>query len=256
MTIHMLPSAACVAANCTSDAFIDEPVSICRQHALMLSRNVSDRLHANALAASESSDMDLNRATTAPDDVWTKSSHQPIVYFMVNGDRVKIGVSTNITARVSALCLRRSNVAMLLVGGYEMEAALHAHFAADRIGQSEWFYLSRSIQDYMQKRLDTDRLLRQPVLDGEGIVEPKTPFPTQSRRQRERKRHPRREQACTWVQQAGSDGISVVAVRDRLSALYPSEVPPSDTAIQNWYATHPNITKPGRGVYYWSEAGE
>ncbi|TXS35304.1 DNA translocase FtsK, partial [Streptomyces sp. t39] len=64
-------------------------------------------------------------------------------------------------------------------------------------------------------------------------------------------RHPRRDEVCAWVQQAGADGITVADVRDRLTRQYPGEKPPSDTAIQNWYADHPNITKPRRGTYVW-----
>ncbi|WP_189602297.1 hypothetical protein [Streptomyces lateritius] len=67
------------------------------------------------------------------------------------------------------------------------------------------------------------------------------------------RRHPRRDEACQWVQEAGEDGISVAEVRNRLTQLYPGETPPSDTAIQNWYAAHPNITKPGRAVYFWTD---
>lgn len=66
------------------------------------------------------------------------------------------------------------------------------------------------------------------------------------------RRHHRRDEACQWVRDAGEDGISVAEVRDRLTQLYPGETPPSDTAIQNWYASHPNITKPGRAVYFWT----
>ncbi|MGW2844653.1 hypothetical protein [Streptomyces sp. NPDC001274] len=67
------------------------------------------------------------------------------------------------------------------------------------------------------------------------------------------RRHPRRDEVTTWVKTAGDDGITVADVRARLEALYPAETPPSDTAVQNWFAAHPNITKPGRGLYLWTD---
>ncbi|MFE9491383.1 DNA translocase FtsK [Streptomyces sp. NPDC006641] len=66
------------------------------------------------------------------------------------------------------------------------------------------------------------------------------------------RRHPRRDEVTNWVRDAGKDGITVADVRARLEALYPGETPPSDTAVQNWFTAHPNIQKPGRGVYVWT----
>lgn len=65
------------------------------------------------------------------------------------------------------------------------------------------------------------------------------------------RRHPRRDEVTEWVRQAGADGISVAEVRNRLKSLYPREDAPSDTAVQNWFQQHPNITKPARGRYVW-----
>ncbi|MER7068962.1 hypothetical protein ABT357_25355 [Streptomyces albidoflavus] len=67
------------------------------------------------------------------------------------------------------------------------------------------------------------------------------------------KRHPRRDEVTDWVRDAGQDGITVAEVRARLAQRYPGEKPPSDTAVQNWFTAHPNITKPGRGTYVWTE---
>ncbi|MEW1754087.1 GIY-YIG nuclease family protein [Streptomyces angustmyceticus] len=154
----------CAVPTCTDDPFIQQPLHLCRQHALMVSLSVTDVLHANALAAATSADLDIDRVAVASDSVWSEASHQPVVYFMVNGDRVKIGVSTNITARAGALCLRKENTALLLQGSYDLEGALHAHFEADRIGQTEWFVLSPRIQDYIARRKQADAVLRQPQI--------------------------------------------------------------------------------------------
>ncbi|MGW1409498.1 hypothetical protein [Streptomyces sp. NPDC002403] len=67
------------------------------------------------------------------------------------------------------------------------------------------------------------------------------------------RRHPRRDEVTDWVKAAGDDGITVADIRTRLEGLYPEEQPPSDTAIQKWFADHPNIVKPGRGIYFWAD---
>lgn len=70
------------------------------------------------------------------------------------------------------------------------------------------------------------------------------------------RRHPRRDEITGWVRDAGADGITVADINARLIALYPDEKPPSDTAIQNWFAAHANIDKPQRGTYVWTQANE
>jgi hypothetical protein len=154
----------CAVTTCTQDLLITEPLALCREHALIVSLNVTDILHANARTALTTTEADVERVRRAPDTVWKRPSHTPVVYFLVNGDRVKIGTSTNVTARVGALALRKSNAALLLQGGNDLEDALHQHFASDRIGNTEWFHLSPRIQGYIARRKEADAALRQPRL--------------------------------------------------------------------------------------------
>lgn len=158
----------CAVLRCTEQPYIDHPLYLCRRHALAVSLNVTDRLHANALSATSTTGSAIEEATTASPDVWTQGSHPPVVYFLVNGDRVKIGTSTNIVARVSALSLRPSNAALLLQGGNDLEKALHDHFGSDRIARTEWFVFSPRIKDYIDRRKASDAALRQPQLYVEG----------------------------------------------------------------------------------------
>jgi hypothetical protein len=151
-----------------------------------VSLNVTDRLHANALSGTTTTGLDIEEVSVASPDVWKQTSHPPVVYFLTNGNRAKIGTSTNVTARVSALSLRRSNAELLLQGGSDLENALHRHFECDRIAKTEWFVLSPRIQDYIARRKTADAALRQPHLPAEGhaastetmhvtIPQPRTP---------------------------------------------------------------------------------
>jgi len=139
----------------------------------MVSLTVTDLLHTNAMATHAGS-TDVENVSAAPDSAWKTPSHPPLVYFLVNGDRVKIGTSTNITARVSALSLRRSNAELLLNGGHDLENSLHQHFASDRIGKTEWFTLSPRIRDYIARRTAADIALRQPYLPDDRTPESPT----------------------------------------------------------------------------------
>jgi hypothetical protein len=141
----------------------------------MVSMNVTDVLHANALAGTASTRLDIERVSVSTDRVWKEPSHPAVVYFLANGDRVKIGVSTNISARVITLSLRKENAALLLEGAYDLEDALHHHFESDRIGKTEWFVLSRRIQDYITRRKEADAALRQPRVSSDQKTEPAPP---------------------------------------------------------------------------------
>ncbi|MFE7398834.1 GIY-YIG nuclease family protein [Streptomyces sp. NPDC057557] len=78
--------------------------------------------------------------------------HDPIVYFLLNGDRVKIGYTTNLLVRITALSLRRENVILALDGGRDLEARLHRRFREHRIRSTEWFNFGKEIQEYARAR--------------------------------------------------------------------------------------------------------
>ncbi|MER8002999.1 hypothetical protein [Streptomyces sp. NPDC095613] len=64
---------------------------------------------------------------------------------------------------------------------------------------------------------------------------------------------PRHAEVIAWVKDAGADGFTVAAARKRLAELYPDETQPPAQKIQLWYSSHPNITRPSRGHYVWSD---
>lgn len=78
--------------------------------------------------------------------------HDPVVYFLRNGERVKIGTSTNLASRMTSLSLRMTDVVLVLDGGRELEERLHRRFHAHRIGRTEWFNLAKEVWDFVDAR--------------------------------------------------------------------------------------------------------
>lgn len=83
--------------------------------------------------------------------------HAPLVYFIRNGNRVKIGTSTELKRRIRTLALRADNVALLIEGDRRLERQLHTQFADLRIGNTEWFAYEAPLTDYIA---DQNRLAR------------------------------------------------------------------------------------------------
>lgn len=91
-------------------------------------------------------------------------AHAPIVYFLRNGSRVKIGVSQNLRRRVAALSLRPDDVIRVVHGHAEYERLMHRRFADLRVDDTEWFelrgtlaeYLNVVVQDTVSGRPDAD----------------------------------------------------------------------------------------------------
>ncbi|WP_396921658.1 hypothetical protein [Mycolicibacterium sp.] len=71
-------------------------------------------------------------------------SHDPIVYYLKFGDRVKIGTSTNLRKRL--LDIPHDEVLAVEPGGSAMERCRHLQFANSRVN-GEWF---SSTDDLMQ----------------------------------------------------------------------------------------------------------
>lgn len=76
-------------------------------------------------------------------------THAPVVYFVSNGDRIKIGTSTNLRARIKRLCLRVADIALVLHGGQVYERQLHDRFGDYRIGDTEWFELAGDLASFV-----------------------------------------------------------------------------------------------------------
>jgi hypothetical protein len=62
---------------------------------------------------------------------------------------VKIGTTVNLRKRVSTLCLRVDDIALVLHGGQDYERSLHERFAEHRAGDTEWFEIGADLAAFM-----------------------------------------------------------------------------------------------------------
>lgn len=99
--------------------------------------------------------------TDTPAIKWSipAGKHAPLVYFIRNGNRMKIGTTTELKRRIRTLALRAENVALLIDGDQRRERAFHKQFAEHRIGNTEWFAYEGTLADYVHGQ--TDRVSRE-----------------------------------------------------------------------------------------------
>lgn len=143
------PISRCLGMNdsiaCTEQVTATVPVPLCTRHRVQVARSVTPEMLA------EDSDLMGTASAVQPD---FRGPHGPRVYFVVNGDRVKIGLTTNLKNRLHRLGHPRQSVALLLDGGRDLEAALHHRFADFRVASSEWFHRTAEINEYVTAKLD------------------------------------------------------------------------------------------------------
>ena len=86
---------------------------------------------------------------------WTipRTKHAPLVYFIRNGNRMKIGTSTELKRRIRTLALRAENVALLLDGDRRLERQYHDQFADLRISDTEWFAYEGALVDFVTAQI-------------------------------------------------------------------------------------------------------
>jgi len=120
--LKQLGGAWCIVPKCDSSAATEPPVLLCADHRDLLLAQLG-RLRP--------------------------SVHDPLVYFIRNGTRIKIGWTTNLKARLSSLALPATAVALTVAGGPEQEAILHQRFARARV---EWFEAAPEIEAFIVSR--------------------------------------------------------------------------------------------------------
>ena len=122
--LEHLMARSCLVYGCRHSAVTEAPVLLCKDHL----------------------DLVITQATKKRPSV-----HDPIVYFIQNGTRVKIGWTTNLRGRLASLALPMSSVILKLDGGPGREAALHIRFAESRIKGSEWFEVTPEIERFIRR---------------------------------------------------------------------------------------------------------
>jgi len=117
-----LGAAWCIVPRCGSSAVTEPPVLLCADHRDLLLSQLG-RKRPNV--------------------------HAPLVYFIRNGSRVKIGWTTNLRGRLSSLALPATAVAATTPGGPDEERGIHRKFARARVGRTEWFEASPEIEAFI-----------------------------------------------------------------------------------------------------------
>lgn len=129
--------------SCTDEPVMTAPVALCDFHRVQVVLAVVPELARNRL---------VSIARPVSVDQLLSGPHAAVVYFIGHGSRVKIGFTTNLKARVNALALRTDSILLALNGGLDLERALHAHFAVERVDDTEWFKLTPEIRRYVADR--------------------------------------------------------------------------------------------------------
>lgn len=123
--LKRLGGAFCLVPKCGHSAATEPPVLLCRDHVDMLM-------------------LQLKRQRP--------SVHAPLVYFIRNGTRIKIGWTTNLKSRLSSLSLPAGAVALTVPGGPQTEAAMHRQFARARVARTEWFEAIPELEAFITAR--------------------------------------------------------------------------------------------------------
>lgn len=94
-------------------------------------------------------------APTEPVVDWRipRGRHSDVVYFLRNGDRIKIGTTTDLHARVRRLSLRMDDVALVLPGNRAVESQMHQTFRALRVGNTEWFRRAEPLTTFIAAKV-------------------------------------------------------------------------------------------------------
>jgi hypothetical protein len=138
---------------CSEPAVVVEPVPLCQGCMVQIALQVVPDVLTATLNRFRTAGTGTSIAPAAVNliasaeaaELPVTARHSTVVYFLANGGRVKIGFTASLSARLRALSLREDAILLLLHGGRDLEDALHAQFAAHRIGTSEWFELTTDV---------------------------------------------------------------------------------------------------------------
>jgi hypothetical protein len=141
---------------CDVRSMIDVPFPICRRHAEQLILHLTGETiegRALRLLVQEQTRSDEAKAEFASAEAVRDRRHteQSLVYYVRIGDRVKIGYTTNMRARLPGLRIDETAILATEPGGRELEAQRHEEFHAERIGRREDFNPSRRLLAHIER---------------------------------------------------------------------------------------------------------
>jgi hypothetical protein len=135
----------CTALGCKAD--VNErylPALMCQLHAEEVHRIVeAKRLYI----------LDAMRESTPPRDMdrhQKRLQDQAVVYYIQFGHGIKIGTTTNLTARLKTFCVPASQVLATEPGGRELEKSRHEFFRETRVLNTEVFEDSPKIRKHIE----------------------------------------------------------------------------------------------------------
>jgi hypothetical protein len=155
-------SAHCAANNhgapCDQAPTATEPVALCTSHRMQVAALIVPEMMQGAMRDGHrgprvvSPSMKRLIELASPVAAKLDGHHESCVYLISNGNRVKIGMTTKLGRRLEALQVQASDVHLLLLGGRELESALHEYFADFRLGTTEWFERSATIESFIRSK--------------------------------------------------------------------------------------------------------
>ena len=155
-------SAHCVANNhgtpCDQTPTALAPVALCTSHRMQVAALVVPEMLQAAMRDGHRGPRAVPPATrrlielAAPVTPKLNGHHETCVYLISNGNRIKIGMTTKLGRRLEALQIQASDVQLLLLGGRDLESALHEYFADFRLGTTEWFERSATIESFIRSK--------------------------------------------------------------------------------------------------------
>ena len=122
---------------CDADAAEDMPFPICLHHALQVHKRMREHRSGESPIEACRVDIEQQRAAWRPSEVSAEQvaalvqarADQSVVYYMrLPGDRIKIGMTTNMTLRLINLRVRKDAVLATEPGGYDLERMRHHQF--------------------------------------------------------------------------------------------------------------------------------
>ncbi len=85
----------------------------------------------------------VNEGKTIPFSAKARIPHAEVVYYIKFGDRIKIGTTTNLNARLGTLPF--DQILGTEPGGVDLERKRHQQFAANLVSGREWFSPSEAL---------------------------------------------------------------------------------------------------------------